>query len=144
MKYCVNCYEHKYNDEFRKTKKTIDGLYPFCKQCSAKWQNENRSSIEVIQLQQWRDLQNLAFKSGAGTVVHTNKRIFMEWIAMNRNFRKLYYEWLEYKYGDRKLTIRLKHEKGNFEFANFEFYIRELHKGETMKVARYTDVNRVK
>ena len=136
MKSCVLCLEHKVNSDFRKTKKTIDGLFPYCKQCAVMGRIENCMSFETICMSVWYDLQDLAFAKGAGTVIYTTKRIFMEYLSFNRRFKKLYRHWKEFKYGTVKLTVRLRHEQGNFEFANFEFFFRDLEEGETLKLVR--------
>ncbi len=137
MKSCSFCHELKHNGDFRKSSKTVDGLYPFCKQCAVIGRIKTRSSFETVCKIVWNDLEDLAFNAPAGTVLYTNKRIFMEFLRYSSIFWSLYKTWKEYEYGTMRLTVRLRHDKGNFEFDNLFFYIRELEEGETLKLSSH-------
>ena len=136
VKTCTHCGKEKSIDEFRTTKKTRDGRYPYCKYCAVKHREREKMSATTVASSMWYELEKQAFESPAGTVLYMNKKMFIEFAVSHPKFRKLYKVWSKRIYGTYKLEVGLKVPLdlgGLFEFENLQFTERMLEKNEVLK-----------
>lgn len=137
-KQCSHCELVKPESKFRKTKKTLDGFYPFCTECSMKHKYYMRTDARTVALHLWNDVMDMAFENTIGTKVYYNKTMFIDYVMSYPTFKKLYQKWLVREYNTCRICIKFRKGTGSFSLENFEFYLRDLEDDETIELIRTT------
>lgn len=138
MKTCTHCKTEKSVTKFRKTKKTVDGYYPFCKACGYAHRFMNRQSPERVVKDLFIDIMELAFAERNGTKVYFNKTMFMEFMLSWQEFQELYKQWYKAEYNTKRMGIRLIKTlpQGTYSLDNVTLFIRDCYENEDLDILR--------
>ena len=140
MKKCTHCGKKKPKEVryFRKTKKTLDKFYPFCKECAYKNMLMTKCSPEKLAKDLFIDILEQAFEEPVGTKLYFNKTMFLEFMLSYPEFQKLYKKWLKYDYNTMKLCVKLIKTlpQGTYSLDNLELFIRPLYDNENLDILR--------
>ena len=143
-KVCCHCGKLKRIEQYRRTKKTLDRLYPYCKKCSFDYKESIKSEPLAVALMLWNDINDLAFSSVTGTKTYYNKTMFLEFIQSSPKFQELYKLWVAEEYDTVKIDINLTDHLKGFVLENFELSLRKLEPDETLVRTRIAPSERIK
>lgn len=141
---CSHCKKKKLISKFRKTKKTLNGHYPVCKECLMVHKFMTRMDSSTVIQNLWFDLMDLAFAEPIATKIYFNKSMFQEYVASYFEYQELYKEWSSYEYDTKRLTLKLIKPlpEGTYSLENIKFFIRDLEENESLELIRNTQANR--
>lgn len=120
MKKCKICEKEKDLSEFYKHKKTKDNLSPYCKSCHSVKVKENRRTFEGLIVEIYSG-QKTASKRRGMSPPHFTKQELYDWCKNDKEFNRLYKEWVESDYHiDKRPTTDRLDELKTYSFDNIQ------------------------
>jgi len=120
LKKCSCCGNEKHGGSFKKTSKTPDGKYPYCKHCEWKYRVRTFHHRHQVALRLYRELVSLIpYQQPGKTHLYLNKDMFTKWLFMNPDFERLYKVYLD-ELGEREFHIKVLDTSKQLSFENLK------------------------